>query len=73
MGRTYGTVQLAHLDDTPVNLIIGGRVAASIKETVCKGTLWQLRREAAKPGWYHWLKGGNRPAQLQTNQQVAIR
>ncbi|OBH14129.1 NAD(P)/FAD-dependent oxidoreductase [Mycobacterium sp. E3247] len=63
LGRTYGTLQLAHTDDTPVNLAIGGRTAASIKEAICKGTLWAIRREAAKPGSYRWLKGGKRPAQ----------
>ncbi|CAM2867005.1 FAD-dependent oxidoreductase [Mycobacterium intermedium] len=76
VGRTYGTIQLAHLDDTPANAIIGGRVAASIKEAVCKGTLWQLRREAAKPGFYRWLKGGNRPARLQADEadkEVVVR
>jgi NADH:ubiquinone reductase (H+-translocating) len=64
LGRSYATVQLARPDDTPVNLAIGGRVAASIKEAVCKGTVWGIRREAAKPGWYRWLKGGKRSEQL---------
>ncbi|MCV7399674.1 FAD-dependent oxidoreductase [Mycobacterium fragae] len=63
LGRKHGTVQLAHLDDTPVNLYIGGRVAASIKEAICKGTVWGIRHEAAKPGSYFWLKGGKRPEQ----------
>ncbi len=73
IGRGYGTIQLAHRDDTPVNLYIDGRMAASIKELVCKGTLWGLRKEAAKPGWYRWLKGGNRPARLAADQQGALR
>jgi NADH dehydrogenase FAD-containing subunit len=60
IGRSYGTIQLAHTDDRPTRLYIGGRVAASIKEMVCKGTLWQLRREAAKPGSYVWMRGGKR-------------
>jgi NADH dehydrogenase len=64
LGRSYATIQLARPDDTPVNVAIGGRVAASIKEAVCKGTVWGIRREAAKPGWYRWLKGGQRPEQL---------
>jgi NADH dehydrogenase len=64
LGRSYGTVQLARPDDTPVNLAIGGRVAASIKEAICKGTVWGIRREAAKPGWYRWLKGGKRSERL---------
>ena len=64
LGRSYATVQLARPDDTPLNLFIGGRVAASIKEAVCKGTVWGIRREAAKPGWYRWLKGGKRAERL---------
>jgi NADH dehydrogenase len=72
LGRTHGTVQLACTDDTPVNMIVSGRSAASIKEAICKGTLWAIRREAAKPGSYFWLKGGNRPAQLPADQQVAL-
>ena len=73
LGRTQGTVQLSHTDDTPVNMAIGGRTAASIKEAICKGTVWAIRREAAKPGSYFWLKGGKRQAQLAAEQQVAIR
>lgn len=73
VGRSYGTIQLARTDDTPVNIYIGGRTAASIKELVCKGTLWGLRKEAAKPGWYRWLKGGNRPAALPAGEQAPVR
>jgi NADH:quinone reductase (non-electrogenic) len=72
LGRTHGTVQLARTDDTPVNMIVSGRSAASIKEAICKGTLWAIRREAAKPGSYFWLKGGTRPVQLPADQQVAL-
>jgi NADH:quinone reductase (non-electrogenic) len=63
LGRHAATVQLARTDDTPVNAFVGGRIAASIKETICKATVWAIRREAAKPGSYFWLKGGNRPEQ----------
>jgi NADH dehydrogenase len=73
LGRAHGTVQLARTDDTPVNVVVGGRSAASIKEAICKGTLWAIRREAAKPGSYFWLKGGDRPAQLQADERVALR
>ena len=64
LGRARGTVQLSHTDDTPVNLILAGRAGASIKEAICKGTLWFIRREAAKPGSYVWLKGGKRQGRL---------
>jgi NADH dehydrogenase len=72
LGRSHGTIQLARKDDTPVNVAVGGRSAASIKETVCKATLWAIRREAAKPGSYLWLKGGRRPAQSPADEQVAL-
>lgn len=73
LGRAHGTVQLARTDDTPVNVVVGGRSAASIKEAICKGTLWAIRREATKPGSYFWLKGGNRSAQLPADERVALR
>ena len=73
LGRDHGTLQLSHTDDTPVNVALGGRAVASIKEAICKGTVWGIRREAAKPGSYFWLKGGNRPARLAAvEQQVAL-
>ena len=31
---------------------------------VCKGTVWGIRKEAEKPGWYRWLKGGKRAQRL---------
>ncbi len=63
LGRRAATVQLARTDDTPINAFVSGRIAASIKETICKATVWAIRREAAKPGSYFWLKGGKRPEQ----------
>lgn len=60
LGRTSGIVQLAHLDDRVLPLYVGGRVAATIKEAVCKGTVSFLAREARKPGSYFWIKGGKR-------------
>lgn len=64
IGRSYGTIQISHPDDSPRRAYVGGRIAASIKEMVCKGTLWQLRREAAKPGSYFLIKGGKRAERL---------
>ena len=61
LGRKSGTLQFAHKDDTAVNLYFTGRMVASVKEAVCKGTLWALRREASKPGSAFWFKGGPRP------------
>jgi NADH:ubiquinone reductase (H+-translocating) len=73
LGRSDATFQVAHTDDTPMNIVLGGRAAASIKEAICKGTLWSIRREAAKPGSYFWLKGGGRSAHLPSGEQVALR
>jgi NADH dehydrogenase len=60
LGRKHATFQLAHFDDTPINLALGGRFAAWVKEAVCKRTVWGIRREATKPGSNPWLKGGKR-------------
>jgi NADH:quinone reductase (non-electrogenic) len=73
LGRSDATVQVAHTDDTPMNIVLGGRAAASIKEAICKGTLWSIRREATRPGSYFWLKGGRRSAHLPSGEQVALR
>jgi NADH dehydrogenase len=72
LGRSHATLQFARTDDTPVNVAVGGRFAASVKEAVCKGTLWSIRREAAKPGSYFWFKGGTRPAQSPADERVAL-
>ena len=72
LGRSHATFQFARKDDTPVNVAVGGRFAASVKETVCKATVWAIRREAAKPGSYFWLKGGTRPAQSPADERVAL-
>ncbi|MBV8181328.1 MAG: FAD-dependent oxidoreductase [Mycobacterium sp.] len=72
LGRSYATFQIARTDDTPVNAVVGGRFAASLKEAICKATVWSIRREAAKPGSYFWLKGGKRPEQP-ANDAVAVR
>jgi NADH dehydrogenase len=73
MGRTHAIVQFSRTDDTPVNMYLGGRAAVSVKEAICKGTVWSIRREAAKPGSYRWIKGGKRPAQSPVDEEVAAR
>lgn len=60
LGRRGAVIQVARRDDTPVNAFLSGRVAAVVKETICKGTLWQIRREARKPGSALWSKGGRK-------------
>ena len=63
LGRRAATIQFARPDDTAVNFFVGGRLGASLKEAICKGTLWSIRREARKPGSLFWFKGGRRPEQ----------
>jgi NADH:ubiquinone reductase (H+-translocating) len=70
LGRNAATVQLARKDDTPVNYYLGGRLGATVKEAICKGTVWGLRREARKPGSTFVMKGGKRPGQPVVNPQV---
>ncbi len=63
LGRRAAALQVSHKDDSPRNLFFTGRVVASIKEAVCKGTVWSVRREARKPGSTFLAKGGPRPEQ----------
>lgn len=63
LGRRAAVIQFARKDDTAVNVHIGGRLGAAIKEVVCKGTLYGIRRESRKPGSTPWFKGGERPSQ----------
>lgn len=63
LGRKYGILQLARTSDTPVDVFFSGRLVAKIKEGICRGTLWGMRREARKPGSAFWLKSGPRPKQ----------
>ncbi|HUO37508.1 MAG TPA: FAD-dependent oxidoreductase [Mycobacterium sp.] len=62
LGRSRGTIQLSHTDDTPRRLYISGHAAAAVKELVCRATVSFIAREARKPGSYVWLRGGKRAA-----------
>jgi NADH:ubiquinone reductase (H+-translocating) len=64
LGRRAATLQFTRKDDTPVNFYIGGRLTAKVKEAICKGTLWAIRRGVRKPGTAFWLKGGPRPTEF---------
>lgn len=60
LGRHDGILQFGR-SDTPINVHLGGRVAATFKEAVSRGTLWGLRRQARRPGSAQWFAGGPRP------------
>jgi NADH:ubiquinone reductase (H+-translocating) len=65
IGRSLGTIQLSHTDDTPRRLYIGGRPAAAIKELICRSTCTFIAREGRKPGSFFWLRGGKRPPNVE--------
>ncbi|GAB2766737.1 NAD(P)/FAD-dependent oxidoreductase [Amycolatopsis magusensis] len=50
LGRRAGVFQLTERDDTAKRHHLRGRAGAMIKELICKGIVWQLAREARKPG-----------------------
>ncbi|MGW1887236.1 NAD(P)/FAD-dependent oxidoreductase [Streptomyces sp. NPDC001970] len=66
LGRRSAVRQLAGKDDSPVNVYIGGRAGAAIKELTCKFGVGKIRREARKPGSLIWPRGGRRPEQPAT-------
>ncbi|MDR3659096.1 MAG: FAD-dependent oxidoreductase [Mycobacterium sp.] len=65
LGRGAATFQIARKDDSPVNYYLGGRLAARLKEAVCKGTVSNIRRAARKPGSAIVFKAGKRAARQQ--------
>lgn len=70
LGRRAAVRQLARKDDTAVNVCVGGRTGARIKEMTCKVAVWKIRREARRPGSSIWPKGGPRPEQPASASQV---
>jgi NADH dehydrogenase len=58
LGRHAAMRQLARKDDSVVNVYIGGRLGARIKEMTCKLAVSRIRREALEPGSWAWIKGG---------------
>jgi NADH dehydrogenase FAD-containing subunit len=71
LGRGAGTVQIQRKDDTPLDLYIGGKAGAFVKEQVCRWTLKWMAGEANKPGSYKSFKGPDREAQLADAGKVA--
>jgi len=65
VGRRAGTIQMSHFNDVALPAHIGGRLAATIKEQVCRGTLSFLAKEARRPGSYFWPRGGKRRQTLE--------
>ncbi|MET8988820.1 FAD-dependent oxidoreductase [Nonomuraea wenchangensis] len=63
LGRRSAVRQVAGKDDAAVNVYVGGRMGAVIKEATCKFAVSRIRREAREPGSVVWLKGGPRPGQ----------
>ncbi|WP_055477266.1 NAD(P)/FAD-dependent oxidoreductase [Gordonia sp. HS-NH1] len=57
VGRHAATLQFTHRDDSPARAVVTGRVAAWAKELVCRGTVENIRREAALPGRFSWFGG----------------
>ena len=50
LGRDDGLVQLARRDDAATSTFLRGRLAARVKELVCRSTVTQLAFEARRPG-----------------------
>jgi NADH dehydrogenase len=73
IGRGRGVIQLVHNDDTPRLIFFPGRIAAVVKNQVCKGTVDHIRHEAHEPGTYGWFKKGSwRTDQLAALQQAEL-
>lgn len=72
LGRGAGTLQVQRKNDTPINLYVGGKAGAFIKEQVCQWTVKWMTGEAKKPGSYNRYTGYDRGPQLAA-QEVPVR
>ncbi|GID28025.1 NAD(P)/FAD-dependent oxidoreductase [Paractinoplanes brasiliensis] len=52
LGRRAGIFQFARRNDVAVGAHITGRVGATVKEFVCRSTVWQLSTAARRPGLF---------------------
>jgi len=57
LGRRRGFVQVVRSDDSPRSVHLGGRLAATVKESVCAMVLEAPRKERTRPGSYAAPKG----------------
>ena len=57
LGRRGGVLQAVRADDAPRRLVVGGRVAAVVKELVCRYAAGSPRWERRLPGTYRPLAG----------------
>jgi NADH:ubiquinone reductase (H+-translocating) len=74
LGRGAGTVQLQRKDDTPLNVYIGGKAGAFVKEQICQWTVKWMAGEAKKPGSFTSFRGSDRASQLtQLAQEAPVR
>jgi NADH dehydrogenase FAD-containing subunit len=58
LGRRAGVVQRVSPDDEPTNAFARGRVAARLKEIVCRYTTLSMAIERRFPGTYTWPRSG---------------
>lgn len=72
LGRGAGTVQLERKDDTPIDVYIGGKAGAFVKEQICRWTLKWMAGEAKKPGSYKVSKGPDRSARFTDSGKAAV-
>jgi NADH dehydrogenase FAD-containing subunit len=73
LGRGAGIFQVAHRNDTATAPYLGGRAGATLKELICKSTVWQLALEARKPGLLSWwLKDGKRQQLLEAKRDETL-
>lgn len=65
LGRGTAIFQIAHKDDRPMRIYVGGRPGAKLKELACALSVKHLTGEARKPGTHSWQKdGGHRARRL---------
>jgi NADH:ubiquinone reductase (H+-translocating) len=63
LGRGQGLVQFVQPDDRPREQVLTGRLAAFVKESICRYTIWSLQGEKRWPGSYSWPQASSASAE----------
>lgn len=71
LGRKRGLVQFVYADDSPKDRVITGRLAAFIKETICRYTLFSIRQQSYAPNFYIVPSGNQAPHSRPTQSYTA--
>jgi NADH dehydrogenase FAD-containing subunit len=72
LGRRDGVIQLRRADGSPTRWVLTGRLAAFVKEQICRYTVVSLEHERRGTRSFRWLHTSRRPPVLTASAQKRL-